>query len=466
MKLLISLLCVIAINIPAFAQIENSFPAPPNDLFTLSMRDRIKTWVPAYPDQKIQDYVQALGEKLLVKAPSANIDFEFMVSDDPDVYGLSIEDGFIIVSRGLIYHMNSEAQLSYVLGHEIGHVLSRHQQKDRERRRKAFELEMRLRERFESERADELFGTLSEASLKGYSREQEVEADTWGERLLKDNGYMTVESINMLKFAAQLEEFTERHGWPNTVNDTDQEYENGIFATHPSPLDRVDIAKKRQRRAGRKEAPLDKDFLERINGMVFGLAVKDGIQRNNVFVNGEKNIAFHVPENWFVATEDENILISSLNQKIIFLITRMDSGGLSPKEQLERSQRYETAPYEHSDIEINSNIALGIISYPNSTKALTGAINIKDQNFLFGGIVREGSFESQLNTFESIIASLRFPTQTEREFEPLRIHIETVGDHFIPSSEFIGDDYANIQLLNQQYPEGVFENGDLIKTIK
>ena len=46
--------------------------------------------------------------------------------DDPAVNAFAMPGGYIYVTRGLLAHMKSEAQLAGVLGHEIGHVTARH----------------------------------------------------------------------------------------------------------------------------------------------------------------------------------------------------------------------------------------------------------------------------------------------------------------------------------------------------
>src|SRR5205809_46490 len=46
--------------------------------------------------------------------------------DDPAVNAFAMPGGYIYVTRGILAHLNSEAQLAGVLGHEIGHVTHRH----------------------------------------------------------------------------------------------------------------------------------------------------------------------------------------------------------------------------------------------------------------------------------------------------------------------------------------------------
>src|SRR5689334_24639698 len=59
----------------------------------------------------------------------------------PGIFAYSFAGGDVIVSRGLLVHLNSEAQLAAVLGHEIGHVLSLHQERTLQALRRAAELD-------------------------------------------------------------------------------------------------------------------------------------------------------------------------------------------------------------------------------------------------------------------------------------------------------------------------------------
>src|SRR5205823_13405247 len=48
------------------------------------------------------------------------------VVDDPVVNPFAPPGGYISVARGILAHLNSEAELGGVVGHEIGHVTARH----------------------------------------------------------------------------------------------------------------------------------------------------------------------------------------------------------------------------------------------------------------------------------------------------------------------------------------------------
>ena len=79
-----------------------------------------------YKNEATQAYVSQLGKKLAAHSERPNLPWTFRVVDDPVVNAFALPGGFVYVTRGLMTHLNSEAELVSVLGHEIGHVTAKH----------------------------------------------------------------------------------------------------------------------------------------------------------------------------------------------------------------------------------------------------------------------------------------------------------------------------------------------------
>jgi predicted Zn-dependent protease len=80
----------------------------------------------SYDDRFLQDYVNELGQSLIPKETPADVLFSFRVVNDRVPNAFAMPDGRIYVSAGLLVFAQNEAQLAFVLGHEIGHVLEDH----------------------------------------------------------------------------------------------------------------------------------------------------------------------------------------------------------------------------------------------------------------------------------------------------------------------------------------------------
>jgi predicted Zn-dependent protease len=79
-----------------------------------------------YEDEAIQQYVNQVGQRLAAASERPDLPWTFRVIDDPTVNAFAVPGGKIYITRGILAHMNSEAELAGVLGHEIGHVTARH----------------------------------------------------------------------------------------------------------------------------------------------------------------------------------------------------------------------------------------------------------------------------------------------------------------------------------------------------
>ena len=82
-----------------------------------------------YPDQRLQDQVDAVGKKLIDNtiAQETPYTYEFHLLSDPNtVNAFALPGGQIFITYALYKRLNSEDQLAGILGHEIGHVVGRH----------------------------------------------------------------------------------------------------------------------------------------------------------------------------------------------------------------------------------------------------------------------------------------------------------------------------------------------------
>jgi tetratricopeptide (TPR) repeat protein len=77
-----------------------------------------------YPNPMLQDYVNRVGQSLVPPTSSQFYSVRIVNSPYPDAWALST--GSIYITTGLMSMLDNEAQLTYVLAHEIGHVEHRH----------------------------------------------------------------------------------------------------------------------------------------------------------------------------------------------------------------------------------------------------------------------------------------------------------------------------------------------------
>ena len=90
--------------------------------------DKVKISLTLYDNPLAQDYVNRVGQSLVPAGSEKLYAFKIMLNPVPEARSLST--GTIYVSTGLLASIDNEAQLAYVLGHEIAHVEKEHWKDD------------------------------------------------------------------------------------------------------------------------------------------------------------------------------------------------------------------------------------------------------------------------------------------------------------------------------------------------
>ncbi|MDE2180886.1 MAG: M48 family metalloprotease [candidate division NC10 bacterium] len=184
-----------------------------------------------YRDQQLQAYVESIGQRLLEGIGPTSFRYSFKIIDVSDVNAMALPGGYIYITRGMLAMLNSEAQLAGVLGHEIGHVTSRHAAKQLTKALGAQILSLGLMAVSPGGRENtgewaRVSAALFEHVLLGYGREAELEADELGLRTAYRAGYDPAEMVTFLN-AMKMKERLEALGY------------HGFQGTHPETIDRV-----------------------------------------------------------------------------------------------------------------------------------------------------------------------------------------------------------------------------------
>ena len=73
-----------------------------------------------YDNKLVADYINRVGQRLVAGDSDRLFAFRLLANPIPSAYTLST--GTIYISTGLVSLLDNEAQLAYVLAHEMGHV--------------------------------------------------------------------------------------------------------------------------------------------------------------------------------------------------------------------------------------------------------------------------------------------------------------------------------------------------------
>lgn len=90
--------------------------------------DKIPTEDTLYDNLLAQDYINRVGQSLV--PPESERRFGFKITSNPMPDARSLSTGTIYVSTGLLSLVDNEAQLAYILSHEIAHIERDHWKQD------------------------------------------------------------------------------------------------------------------------------------------------------------------------------------------------------------------------------------------------------------------------------------------------------------------------------------------------
>ncbi|GGE18513.1 metalloprotease [Polymorphobacter glacialis] len=237
-------------------------------------------------------YVRAVGQRIAAQSGLAANPRDYTVTllNSNVNNAFAIPGGYVYVSRQLVALMNDEAELAFVLGHEIGHVAAQHGRK----RERASGLASVLAGLAGAISGSNIVGSLAGAGAQaytlGYSRDQEREADSLGVRYLSRAGYDPFASGDIL---AELGAQTSLEARLAGRNDK----QVGWLSTHPANAERVArIRREAAKVATTGQRATNRDaFLNAIDGMAYDDDPAQGIIEGRSFRHGPLGIAFDAP---------------------------------------------------------------------------------------------------------------------------------------------------------------------------
>jgi predicted Zn-dependent protease len=217
-------------------------------------------------DPQLQGYVDGIARRLASATERPQLPWTFAIVDAPAVNAFAVPGGFVYLTRGILAHLNSEAELAGVLGHEIAHVTARHSAAQYSKQT-AGSLGLLLGQIFVPELRP--FGQAAEASL--------------------------------LETLGRLDDGPDRKGVPNWLS------------THPMPADRVArleerVTALRTQSGGRELAVNRAAYLDRIAGLMFGVNPREGVLRGNAFLHPDLRFRMEFPQGWQVQNTPQQVV--------------------------------------------------------------------------------------------------------------------------------------------------------------
>lgn len=172
------------------------------DVLEFRQGNKVQGRMKLLAERSVQEYVSHLGDSLIPKGAQGTrrpIEFRFFVVEDPEINAASLPDGTLLINTGLLGALENEAQLAFVLSHEMAHVLQVHYRREVEETRGS-----RIGLTIAGLAASAFIGNAGmfmaqigiASAVNGHQRELENQADRLGLQNLIEHGYDPREAPN------------------------------------------------------------------------------------------------------------------------------------------------------------------------------------------------------------------------------------------------------------------------------
>jgi predicted Zn-dependent protease len=420
-----------------------------------------------YDDPKLAAYVDSIGQALARVSHEPNLEWHFTVLDDPVVNAFAIPGGYIYITRGILAHLNSEAQLAGVLGHEIGHVTARHSAKQMTQQQLAglgFGLASVFSEGFRrySDAAQQALGLL----MLKYSRDDETQADELGVEYATRAGWDPREIPNTY---VMLRRVGERAGQSLP----------SFLSTHPDPGDREERTRTLAQQAATGHTGLiihGRDYVERMDHVVYGADPRQGFFRDTRFVHPQLGFEIQFPAGWKTQNTHAAVVAQEPSKAASMQFTMADAGTLSPEAFVSGLQR---------DGKISG--ARGARETVGGWPAWVGRISVTgsdgSESTLEAGFVRQGAehmfqvlgasadpYDANAAQILESIRSLGPRPAGSPAVEPDRVKVVTVEqngafDTVVPTFGTQAVDVEETSILNNVQPDEEVRKGEVLKIV-
>jgi predicted Zn-dependent protease len=196
-----------------------------------------------YQDPELKHYLEKIVKRLhaVSHRPGLPVDFVIQNSSVPNAWAIP---GHVSMTRGLLSDLENEAQFSFIMGHEMGHVAARHSAAQISRSILVQAGLATIGVALDSKKGSEwILGAGAVGAnlfLLKYSRDQEFQADRLGTMYMARAGYNPYESIKAHQRLDRIsDEYLKRMG----KQSREGSFLDELLSTHPPIKDRINTIK-------------------------------------------------------------------------------------------------------------------------------------------------------------------------------------------------------------------------------
>ena len=189
---------------------------PPSQDAALGLEalNEVKKTAPVVTSGRMATRVQRIGERIAAISDKPDLDWEFIVIDEPVLNAWALPGGKVAVYRKMLDNLNDQ-QLAAVLGHEVAHAVLRHGAEQMSRAQAQnlaiVGLGILVSSQTEDQQTAQMAVGLGALAAQGFvalphSRKMELEADHIGTIYMAKAGYDPRNAVSLWQRMAQLKE--------------------------------------------------------------------------------------------------------------------------------------------------------------------------------------------------------------------------------------------------------------------
>ncbi|GAA4295003.1 M48 family metalloprotease [Nibribacter koreensis] len=385
-----------------------------------------------YNDPAMQKFIQEKGEQMGAVSHRKDLKYTFRVLDSEVINAFAVPGGYVYFTRGIMAHMNNEAQFAGVLGHEIGHITARHSAS--QQTKATLTQGLLLGGMILSPQVAQMGETLSQgASLMflKFGRDDERESDELGVEYSTKIGY---DATHMADFFQTLQRSSAKAGAQELPD---------FLSSHPNPGDRYTTVK--QLAAQWKQqvnTPLKENrnsFLKLIDGIIYGEDPKQGFVENQVFYHPELKFQFPIPQAWQYQNTPQQVQMAPKDGKALMFLTLVPGTALESAAQ-EVVTKYQLQPLESKKVTVNGLPAIAMVADQKPSqeaqqqqqqaqvRAMIYLIQYGGNIYGIFGVTSAQDFNAHAPTFSNTMQNFKTLTDPEKIGRlPERVRIKTVA---------------------------------------
>ena len=369
-----------------------------------------------YDDAALQEYVAGVGQRLAAASERPELPWSFTVVDDPVVNAFALPGGPIFVTRGILAHFGSEAELASVIGHEIGHVTARHSV---EQMSSAQLANLGLGVAMIASEALRPYAGLAAQGLQlmflKFSRDDENQADELGLRYVTRADY---DPNEMPKMFNTLDRISDAQGdggripvWASTHPNPDRRLERTLERIAALPSDQQTGTVERN------------GYLRHVDGLVFGDDPRQGYFVGSRFYHPELAFRLDFPDGWRTINTRQYVAAISPEKDAVIMLSMAKAETAAAAAQ---------SFFAEEGIERGSGWRQNFTNFrtvasqqqPNVVRGLVGFLDHGGQVYQLVGYTPEASWATYRPAMEAKLATFRAVTDRRYlDVKPKRVEL-------------------------------------------